>query len=118
MNDCKIKKTGMRPITANLIKTGLFWLVLMITGSAFAQSTIDVVRGVVKNENGEIMSGASVTVQKSRISANTKKDGSFELHNVPAGATIEVSFVGYDKHEEKLKPGQTVMNLTMRVPIT
>ncbi|AEV99417.1 TonB-dependent receptor plug [Niastella koreensis GR20-10] len=106
----------MRPITANLIKTGLFWLVLLITGGAFAQSTIDVVRGVVKNENGEIMSGASVTVQKAHISANTKRDGSFELHNVPVGATIEVSFVGYDKHEEKLKPGQTVINISMRVP--
>jgi TonB-linked SusC/RagA family outer membrane protein len=117
MNDFKNILTAMLPI-GNLVKTGLLWLVVMIAGTtSFAQGqTIEVVKGVVKSENGEILVGASVSVPGTAISVNSRKDGSFELHQVPEGANIRVSYVGLNNAVVKLKPGQTTINFILADP--
>ena len=117
MKLCKNKTTGMRT-TRTLVKSGLLWLLLMIAGAAtFAQQKkIETVKGVVKTDGGDVMVNATVVVHGTRISANTKKDGSFELHDVPEEAVVRVSYVGFDNTEVKLKPGQTEITITMKIP--
>ncbi|MBO9204705.1 MULTISPECIES: SusC/RagA family TonB-linked outer membrane protein [Niastella] len=109
----------MRP-KYNLVRTGLVWLVLMMVGAAAIaqQKTIEVIKGTVKTEDGALLGGASVSVPGTAISVNTKRDGFFELHNVPEGAMIRVTFVSFNTYEVKLKPGQTSLNITMTVPNT
>jgi TonB-linked SusC/RagA family outer membrane protein len=119
MNDCKNKSTRMRP-KWHVVKTGLIGLVLLVAGAAsFAQNkTIEVVKGTVRTEEGGVLVGASVSVPGTAISVNSKKDGYFELHNVPEGSVIRVTFVSYDNAQVKLKPGQTIVNITLSVPST
>ncbi|MBV4359263.1 SusC/RagA family TonB-linked outer membrane protein [Parasegetibacter sp. MAH-26] len=73
--------------------------------SLSAQEKIPVLKGVVKNDAGERLVGATVFIQGTNIHTVTGKDGSFELHNVEAGATLRVSYVGHAATTIKVKKG-------------
>lgn len=60
---------------------------------AFGQGT-RVVKGTVKDAAGEPLPGASVLVSGTTNGTATDIDGKFSL-NVPAGKTLEISFIGY-----------------------
>lgn len=59
----------------------------------------NVCKGIVKDANGETIIGASVVVKGTTNGTITGLDGDFELSNVDKGATIQVSFVGYQTIE-------------------
>lgn len=59
----------------------------------------NVCKGVVKDANGETVIGASVVVKGTTNGTITGLDGDFELSNVKKGATIQISFVGYQTAE-------------------
>ena len=58
-----------------------------------------VCKGVVTDANGETVIGASVVVKGTTNGTITGLDGDFELQNVKKGATIQISFVGYETKE-------------------
>lgn len=58
-----------------------------------------VCKGIVKDANGETVIGASVVVKGTTNGTITGLDGDFELQNVKKGATIQISFVGYQTAE-------------------
>ena len=51
--------------------------------------------GVVYDNNGETIIGASIRVVGSKLGTMTDIDGKFSLANVPNGSTIEISYIGY-----------------------
>lgn len=53
------------------------------------------VKGRVVDANGEPIIGASVRIKGSGQGAITDIDGNYSLDNVPDGATLEVSYVGF-----------------------
>lgn len=66
------------------------------------------VTGQVFDENGETIPGANVTVKgNSGLGTVTDIDGNFML-NVPKGATLVVSFIGYVSHEYVVKGPEKV----------
>ena len=58
-------------------------------------------KGVVKDKAGEAVIGASVVVKGTTNGVITDLDGNFVLSNVPDGATIQISYVGYTPQEVK-----------------
>lgn len=64
--------------------------------SVFAQSTA---KGTVAEANGETIPGASVVIKGTTTGTVTDIDGNFTLSNVPQGATLVVSFIGYASEE-------------------
>jgi TonB-linked SusC/RagA family outer membrane protein len=89
-------------------------LLFMAIGIAYGQEkTIPLVKGIVKNDTGEILTGATVSVKGTKIFITTKNDGTFELKNVPEGAVLTVSYVGHTRTEIKLKPGQAEITIKM-----
>ena len=54
-----------------------------------------VVSGTVTDVTGEPIIGANVVVKGTTTGTITDYDGNFELANVPAGATLSVSYLGY-----------------------
>ena len=50
---------------------------------------------MVKDANGETVIGASVVVKGTGTGTITDIDGNFSIPNVARGATLEISFVGY-----------------------
>ena len=69
-------------------------MLLSVASPVFAQNGKSI-SGVVKDENGEPIIGASVRVAGSKTTGTvTGMDGDFKL-NVPASGTLEISYVGY-----------------------
>jgi len=83
----------------------------MLTLGAAAQSNS--IKGNVVDAAGQPVIGASVLVKGTLNGANTDIDGNFQLNNVPANATIEVSFVGYKTVETTAVPSKTFYNITL-----
>ncbi len=68
----------------------------LLWGNLSGQSGI--VKGTVKDTNGEILIGATVMVQGSTLGTITNADGQYTLASVPLGSVImEASFIGYGK---------------------
>lgn len=75
-----------------LKRSVLFVLLLLANLSLIAQQTIT---GVVKDQEGQPMSGVTVVVQGTSVGTLTGVDGKYSLQ-VPAGATtLQFSFIGY-----------------------
>jgi len=91
----------------------LFFVALfsMLTLGAAAQDNS--IKGNVVDAAGQPVIGASVLVKGTLNGANTDIDGNFQLNNVPANATIEVSFVGYKTVETTAIPSKTFYNITL-----
>jgi TonB-linked SusC/RagA family outer membrane protein len=105
---------AIKPRTTLLVKMSLLlFVVLMMNLSLAAQDKIPVVKGTVKNDSGERLMGATVVIQGTKNYAVTKKDGAFELHDVPEGATLRISYVGHVAVSVKLKQGQTEVFVTL-----
>lgn len=71
-----------------------FFLLLFLSAQlVWAQS---IVKGVVKSaEDGEGLIGASVKIKGTTRGVVTDAEGKFELRDVPANASIEVSYTGF-----------------------
>ena len=67
--------------------------------------------GVVSDDDGEPLIGATVSVVGTKVSAATNIDGRFTLSNVKPGATLRVTYVGYKPTEVKWTGSE--LNITM-----
>ena len=100
---------------------------LLSTGSAFSSSLLggsvaevnivqqeNTCKGVVKDETGESIIGASVLVKGTTNGTITNIDGNFTLSNLKKGNVIEVSYIGY-KFQEIVWNGQAI-NIVSLIP--
>ena len=89
----------------------LFVLIILLTRyTADAQAEIN--GRVVQEGTGEAVAGASVFINNSSIGTVTATDGSFVLHNIPAGKyDLIVSAVGYETLVYALRPERTALKL-------
>lgn len=71
------------------------------------QGPVAKVSGVITDENGEGIPGAAVKIKGDSRGAMTGVDGSFTL-DVPKGATIVISFLGYTPQEVVIDGDKTV----------
>ena len=79
----------------------LIIFVLLLTGVlGSAQAQNRVVTGVVTDETGLPMIGAVVQVVGTNNATSTNIDGLYSLKNVPEGAVLRASYVGYDPVEK------------------
>lgn len=77
-------------------KVFLFLVTLLVAVTAMAQG--HKVTGKVVDANGEPLIGVGVLVKGTTTGAATDLDGAFEL-NVPEGAVLEISAIGYTSQE-------------------
>jgi TonB-linked SusC/RagA family outer membrane protein len=90
----------------------LLILLLGVTSVTWAQSVINVL-GVVRDEQGEGIIGATVTYVEKGVNkgAITDADGQFRLTGVDPAAQLLVSFVGMESVQVKAKPK---LDITLR----
>jgi len=81
----------MKTVRFYLKRLALAAVMLMAASVAVAQNKLS---GTVVDENGDPLPGAAVLVKGTTDGTVTGVDGAFTL-NVPKGATITVSFIGY-----------------------
>src|SRR5215203_2315954 len=97
--------------------TRISLLLFILTNSRYSvyaqDKMITVVKGTVRNNADELLSGATVSIQGTNTYVVTKKDGTFELKNVPETATLRFSYVGHISTTIKLNPGQTEVTVRL-----
>lgn len=76
------------------------------------QQTGRTITGTIVDETGEPVIGVNVRVKDTTIGAITDLDGRFSLANVPTGAVLQITYVGY-KDQEIAVGSQT--NLSIRL---
>jgi len=81
-------------------------LVLFSAASAFAQISV---KGVVMDAFGDPITGATARIQGTGNGTITDLDGNFALQNVPAGAVIEFSYVGFIPQQLEAKSSMTIV---------
>ena len=83
------------------MKNKLFYLLFLLFSKLKNMSTksleIQVKGTVFSSGDGLTIPGANVNITGTDISAMTDFDGNFTLENVPAQATLTVSFMGFTK---------------------
>lgn len=70
------------------------------------------VTGVVTDNGGEPIIGASVFVKGTSMGAVTDLDGKFKLNNVPEDAVLQISYIGYKTATVSVK-GKTAVSVTL-----
>ena len=97
----------MKTMLTRLKSTGILLLLMSVsTGAAYAVpnfgiTDVNVIQqsstctGIVKDQTGETVIGASVVVKGTTNGTITGMDGDFSLKNVKKGDIIQISFVGY-----------------------
>lgn len=75
--------------------------------SSVALAQQKTVTGKVTDANNQSIAGATVSVKGTNTATQTGADGSFSL-NVPAGATLVVTFVGFESQEVAVADKNTI----------
>ena len=70
-----------------------------------------VISGVVSDENGEPLPGATISVQGASVGTVTDLDGKYTI-NVPEGSSLLFSYIGYETKRVKIGT-QTVIDLQL-----
>lgn len=104
-----MKKNSMLATRGMARKLSLLVCFLCISVFAFAQSKVT---GTVTDETGEPVIGASVIIEGTTTGTTTAVDGSYAI-NVPAGATLSVSFIGYEPVSKQVAQGQTKVDFQL-----
>jgi len=88
----------------------LLWLGSMGVATAQTQQ----VSGIVTEASGDPIPGVNVIVKGTPLHGTiTDMDGRYTLHQVPANAVLEFSFIGFRGHEEPVN-GRSVINVTLQ----
>lgn len=72
------------------------------------------IRGIVTDEQGKPLPGASVRVKGSNISTTTDNNGNFTLRNVPSQSIIQVSFMGFGTQEQLVPSNGARMEIRLK----
>lgn len=87
---------------------GLILLFVLMTFGAYAQSSV---QGKVTDTGGAPVIGAAVLLKGTNNGTITDANGAFTLNNVPKGATLVVSFVGFKTQEVNADGGTISVTL-------
>lgn len=99
---------------------------LLFSGSVFARVTaehasgytktapavIDL-RGTIRDQNGDVLIGASIKIKGTQQGTVTDASGAFLLTNLPPNATLVISMIGYETREYKVAAGDTNIRITL-----
>lgn len=96
----------------HFLKVYMICFLSMLAVPSLAQSTIT---GIVKDDTGEPVIGASVVVKGNKsVGTVTDLDGKYILNNVDKGTTLVFSYIGY-MNKEVMVGNRTNINVTMVV---
>jgi len=76
------------------------------------------VKGIIKDDNDELVIGVNVMIKELRIGCASDLKGNYSIRNIrPGEYTLEISCVGYEKYTQKIKimEGQIIeINVTLK----
>lgn len=107
----RIGKVGLTGLALLICFLGVVGLPAAYAKNMLPQENTVKVDGTVRDATGETIIGATVLIKGTTVGAATGVDGTFSL-NIPVGAILQVSFVGYKSQEIVIKD-QRQLNITL-----
>lgn len=101
----------MKQMFSSVIKGMFFLFMWSFSLSLLAQNIT--VRGTVTDTSGESLIGVTVQAKGTSVGTVTDIDGTFILSNVPANATLEISYVGMVSQSVAVN-GRTTLNIVLQ----
>ena len=106
------KQCFVSAVCSSLIRRLYIFMLLTMTGITVNAQTLSV-SGTVIDTEGEPMIGANVIIKGTTTGVATDVDGKYSLKNVPADATLRISYIGYQTQEVAVK-GRSVIDVTLQ----
>ncbi|MFZ2899955.1 MAG: TonB-dependent receptor [Saprospiraceae bacterium] len=91
----------------------IFLVIISLFLSASWTLQAQTIKGVVTDEQGETLPGATVYWKNTTKGVIAGVDGRYEIERVEGNNTLVVNFVGYTPAEIEVAPGQTTLNITV-----
>lgn len=110
--------TSLNDVMSKILDNGLTWSIedKMIVISKKSQLKTDgkkkKVSGIILDNNGEPIIGASILVKGTTLGTITDLDGKYSLDNVPENAMLEISYIGY-KTQALKATDKNLANITL-----
>lgn len=80
-------------------------------GNMIGQQNLIKVRGVVKDQNGQVMAGVSIRIEGTTSGTISDATGQYVLDVAP-GATLQISFIGYQNQTLRVD-GRTIIDIVL-----
>lgn len=93
------------------VMAAVLLLLIVGTGTSFAQGSGRTITGKVLDENNQPMPGVTIIIDGTTTGTMTGPDGTFSLAGVPSGAKVIVSCIGYTN--QVLPDGKTVYQVKL-----
>ena len=93
------------------VMAAVLLLLIVGTGTSFAQGSGRTITGKVLDENNQPMPGVTIIIDGTTTGTMTGPDGTFSLAGVPSGAKVIVSCIGYTN--QVLPEGKTVYQIKL-----
>lgn len=87
------------------------FVVILLTGCAFAFAQTSAVKGVVKDDQGLPLPGVTVKIKGTNEAVATDLNGKYSI-NAPGAATLVFSFIGFDDQEQPVN-NRTEINVSL-----
>lgn len=84
--------------------------------SASPETLYTTIKGVIVDESGKPIEGASVMIAGTKKGTATNASGAFTI-DVEPGQTIEITAVGFEKHKVRITDRMTVLNIVLQQSI-
>ena len=93
----------------------LFVCLCCLSYNVWGQNTQNYsLKGQVQDTSGETVVGANIKIKGADIGTITDLDGNFTLSVPVKGATLTISFIGYQSQEIRLKPGENNLKVVLK----
>jgi TonB-linked SusC/RagA family outer membrane protein len=89
------KRTLNQP---GLLRLSLSLFVMLLFGIAATAQT-QPIKGIILDESGQPVAGATIRVKGDQMVTTSGDDGTFSLNNVKAGASLIISYTGFEERE-------------------
>jgi iron complex outermembrane receptor protein len=80
----------------------------------FMVGQVNIQGRVTEKGSGEPMPGVAVIILNTDKGVSTDFDGKFQLNDVPVGAVLEFSFLGYEPVKVKVNPNSRTINVQLK----
>jgi TonB-dependent starch-binding outer membrane protein SusC len=87
------------------------FVVILLTSFTFAQAQTSAVNGIVKDDQGLSLPGATVKLKGASTGTETDVNGKYSI-NVPGNGILVFSFIGFDTQEQAVN-NRTVINVSL-----
>lgn len=94
--------------------TRFIWICLLLLVTNFAYSQVKTIQGLILDENGQPLTGATVYTPDKKSAGVADLDGLFKITNIAPGDTLIASYIGYKTVTQVVKKDDNFLRINLQ----